>query len=358
MTAALIVGLSGTALTADERRFLKDVQPAGLILFSRNCETREQITALVRDARAAIGSGNLLVLIDQEGGRVQRLRPPLGRLLPPGQSYADLYANDPEAAKIAGKVDRDFLRMASIGAWPPIEISDDPALKLPGQQYPTVTKWLAREASIVPIGANHNAIRLYDRDGNLLNTTDPAAFISLADNYSPKPKTMKKIILLLNAISGLQLVDTATEDEVAVQLNDVVSTNTRLASENQTLQSRVDELTSAETTRQKTGFIALIDAAVKSGRMSASGRDAMMNLFDKDPQNAATALEALPVPQSVTRQIEKAAQNGQNNTELSDITAKDWNTLDKEGKLTTLKDKYPDLYKEKFKTRFGTEPNL
>ncbi len=101
MTAALIVGLSGTALTADERRFLKDVQPAGLILFSRNCETREQITALVRDARAAIGSGNLLVLIDQEGGRVQRLRPPLGRLLPPGQSYADLYANDPEAAKSA-----------------------------------------------------------------------------------------------------------------------------------------------------------------------------------------------------------------------------------------------------------------
>ncbi len=101
MTAALIVGLSGTALTADERRFLKDVQPAGLILFSRNCETRGQIKALVQDARATAGNGPMLVLIDQEGGRVQRLRPPLGRVLPPGQAYAGLYAADPEAAKSA-----------------------------------------------------------------------------------------------------------------------------------------------------------------------------------------------------------------------------------------------------------------
>ena len=101
MTAALIVGLSGTALTADERRFLKDVQPAGLILFSRNCETREQIKALVQNVRAAAGNGPMLVLIDQEGGRVQRLRPPLARALPPGQAYAGLYTADPEAAKSA-----------------------------------------------------------------------------------------------------------------------------------------------------------------------------------------------------------------------------------------------------------------
>ena len=101
MTAALITGLSGTSLTPQERGFLKDVQPAGIILFSRNCQTREQIKALVQDARAAVGTGNLLVLIDQEGGRVQRLRPPLGRALPPGQAYAGLYASDPEAAKSA-----------------------------------------------------------------------------------------------------------------------------------------------------------------------------------------------------------------------------------------------------------------
>ena len=101
MTAALITGVSSTALTPDERAFLRDVQPAGLILFSRNCQTRSQITALVAEARAAVGPGQLLVLIDQEGGRVQRLRPPLGRTLPPGQAYADLHANDAEAAKSA-----------------------------------------------------------------------------------------------------------------------------------------------------------------------------------------------------------------------------------------------------------------
>lgn len=88
---ALITGLEGTALTAGEARFLRDVRPLGIILFARNCETHDQIRRLVADALAAIGSDETLVLIDQEGGRVQRLRPPLGRALPPAAAYAIRY---------------------------------------------------------------------------------------------------------------------------------------------------------------------------------------------------------------------------------------------------------------------------
>ncbi len=98
MRAALIVGLSGEQLTVPERRFLADVRPAGLILFARNCSSPNQIRALVADALDAIGSGDTLVLIDQEGGRVRRLRPPQWRELPAAAQFAAIGATDPELA--------------------------------------------------------------------------------------------------------------------------------------------------------------------------------------------------------------------------------------------------------------------
>ena len=87
MPTAFITGLSGETLQPAERAFLAEAQPAGLILFARNCRTREQIRRLVDDFRDAVGSDRNLVLIDQEGGRVQRLRPPLARLLPPAAAF-------------------------------------------------------------------------------------------------------------------------------------------------------------------------------------------------------------------------------------------------------------------------------
>lgn len=95
---ALITGMAGHALSADERAFLKRERPCGLILFTRNCASHDQIRALVAEAKAAIGSSDVLVLIDQEGGRVQRLRPPLARALPPAAAYSRLFSGDPALA--------------------------------------------------------------------------------------------------------------------------------------------------------------------------------------------------------------------------------------------------------------------
>lgn len=103
MRTALITGLSGKQLTDDEASFLRATRPCGIILFSRNCESHPQIRALVSAAKEAIGAADLLVLIDQEGGRVQRLRPPLGRALPAAAAYAAIYADDPKAACRAAK---------------------------------------------------------------------------------------------------------------------------------------------------------------------------------------------------------------------------------------------------------------
>lgn len=98
---ALITGLASTSLTESERGFLRNAKPCGIILFARNCERHDQIRALIDRALDAIGTNDVLVLIDQEGGRVQRLRPPLGRALPPGAAYGWLAQTEPEAAATA-----------------------------------------------------------------------------------------------------------------------------------------------------------------------------------------------------------------------------------------------------------------
>lgn len=104
MQSALITGLSGCELTRDEASFLAEVRPAGIILFARNCQSHGQIRKLVQDALTAIGCDSVLVLIDQEGGRVQRLRPPLGRSLPAAGAFGRLFASNCEDARVAARL--------------------------------------------------------------------------------------------------------------------------------------------------------------------------------------------------------------------------------------------------------------
>lgn len=101
MIAALIAGLSGTKLTSDERSFYRGVRPAGVILFKRNVTDAELVKPLVHDVCEAIGRDDVLVLIDQEGGRVQRLKAPAASDLPAGAAYGQIFVQDPEAAKQA-----------------------------------------------------------------------------------------------------------------------------------------------------------------------------------------------------------------------------------------------------------------
>ena len=93
--AAAIFGCSGPRLTDEERVFFRAVRPWGFILFKRNVDTPDQMRALVDELRACVDRPNAPVLIDQEGGRVQRLGPPHWRRYPPGRAYGDLATNDP-----------------------------------------------------------------------------------------------------------------------------------------------------------------------------------------------------------------------------------------------------------------------
>lgn len=94
MTGAFITGCEGLALKADEVSFLREAQPWGLILFARNVDTPDQIRAFTNHFREIVGRADAPVLIDQEGGRVQRMRPPNWRKYPPGRAYAEAYGRD------------------------------------------------------------------------------------------------------------------------------------------------------------------------------------------------------------------------------------------------------------------------
>lgn len=99
---AFICGCASTALTQDERDFLADADPWGLILFARNCEDAEQIRRLTDEFRTINGRDDAPVLIDQEGGRVQRLGPPNWRKYPPARRFAEVYRKDAtEGARLA-----------------------------------------------------------------------------------------------------------------------------------------------------------------------------------------------------------------------------------------------------------------
>ena len=108
---AAIYGLSGEALSPDERDFFRDSDPAGYILFRRNCVDREQMRALTDDLRALSGRDDLPILIDQEGGRVARMRPPEWPEFPSGEAFDRLYARAPMSAIEAARANAGALAL-------------------------------------------------------------------------------------------------------------------------------------------------------------------------------------------------------------------------------------------------------
>jgi beta-N-acetylhexosaminidase len=112
-TRAFITGISGLELSAAEREFIRAERPWGFILFKRNIDTPAQVSKLVGELRAAASDSDAPILIDQEGGRVQRLGPPNWPVYPPGAVFDALYEIDPvlglEAARLSARLIADDL---------------------------------------------------------------------------------------------------------------------------------------------------------------------------------------------------------------------------------------------------------
>lgn len=153
---AFICGCVGATFSGAEIAFFEAAQPWGLILFKRNCESREQIGALTRHFRALVGRGNAPVLIDQEGGRVQRLAPPCWRRYPSARAYGELYEVSPlealRAARLVGRLIAEDLNEVgiSVDCLPVLDIPQPGSHEIIGERAyssdPAVTALLARAA--------------------------------------------------------------------------------------------------------------------------------------------------------------------------------------------------------------------
>lgn len=145
---AAIFGCASRALTDAERAFFRDANPLGLILFARNVDTPDQVKALVEDFRSCVGR-NAPVLIDQEGGRVQRLRPPHWRSAPPLRQFGDLYALDPGRAAQALRVNMQAIgaELADLG----IDVDCAPCLdvRIPGAHDVIGNRALSEDPAVV-----------------------------------------------------------------------------------------------------------------------------------------------------------------------------------------------------------------
>ena len=280
-------------------------------------------------------------------GTWSNVRKENGRILADANfDYAD---TDKDVQRIIGKIERGIIKMCSVGLRDP-EVSTDDSYKTEGQTLPTVVKSRLREVSIVSIGGNHNALRLYDKEDTEIDLSNDIRLSDFIKPYKNQFKMNEEILKLLN------LSDKADNNAVMTAVIALKDSNKTLTDEKAALQAKINELNLADKTSKKNQFVVNVDAAVKSGRLNASGKDSLLELYDAKPESAEKFLDSIPAVQSVTQAINTASQG--NTTELADLLAKSWEELDKAGRLITLKDKYPDAYKDKFKEKFGVEPTI
>ena len=127
---SVIFGCSGYELTKEEKAFFREINPLGLILFGRNIQDPDQVRALVDSFRKCVRRKNAPVLIDQEGGTVQRLKPPHWTKLPAAEEYGDLYRTDPKKAmagikKHAKTIAKELSDLGiNVDCWPCLDVKN------------------------------------------------------------------------------------------------------------------------------------------------------------------------------------------------------------------------------------------
>jgi beta-N-acetylhexosaminidase len=205
---AFITGLSGPFITSNERAFLREAAPWGLIIFKRNVSTPDQVAQLVSSFREIVGR-EAPVLVDQEGGRVQRLGPPHWPAYPTGARYGELYEQEAElglaAARLGGRlmaadlaplgINVDCLPIADV----PVDGSDpvigDRAYGNTPVKVAAIGRALAeglQRGGVLPVlkhlpghgraaADSHLRLPVVDTDRATLETTDFAAFRPLSD---------------------------------------------------------------------------------------------------------------------------------------------------------------------------------
>jgi len=208
MANAFITDVSGLTLEPEERAFLRDADPWGFILFKRNIATPGQVRGLVASMRETVGRADAPVLIDQEGGRVQRIGPPHWPSYPPGAHYGRLYDRDRAAGLAAARLGARLIAydLAALGITVDcLPLADVPAGEadpvIGNRAYGTTADKVAAialavsegliEGGVLPVlkhlpghgratADSHEKLPVVDADRKTLESSDFAAFRPLA----------------------------------------------------------------------------------------------------------------------------------------------------------------------------------
>lgn len=203
------------------------------------------------------------------------------------------------------KWEKGYLNTASIHVRV-VAVSEDPALMLPGQTRPTITKCVVKEVSIVDIPGNPTCHKLTFEDGSTLQLDgeqepdDLDKVLPRISKLSNKSEMDKTNLQLVAAAFGMP-EDTDITKLVA-KATELTNTNARLSDENKTLKTELDSLKAAQKTNKVT---ALIDGAVADGKLTAAQRDTWLKLAETDFDNAKAALDAMQAYKPLTAQMQK-----------------------------------------------------
>lgn len=239
-------------------------------------------------------------------GKWENLRKENGKLL--ADAVFDYDDEDKEVKRMIKKVEAGFIKMASCG------LVDLDGIRNPEgtEDKIVIEKCRLREASIVPIGGNHNAMRLYDKEGNLIELQDEKDTLKLAD-FIQKPKI--KIQMKKETLEILNLADNPTDEMIEAAVMKLSDERKQAQADKATaetaakaVQDKLDAIELADKEAKAAEALQLVDIALKDGRLSekedGSVKKAWLVLFDGNHENAKTMLEGLPKRVSPSGSIE------------------------------------------------------
>ncbi len=236
---AFITGLAGTELADEERAFLRDAEPWGFIVFRRNVAGPERLRRLIDDVRTTLGR-SAPALIDQEGGRVQRLGPPDWPSYPPGAAYGALYERDQAAGLAAARlgarliaadltalgIDVDCLPIADVPVAGADAIIGDRAYGTDAAQVAAIAGSVAQglaDGAVLPVlkhipghgratADSHARLPVVNADRATLEATDFAAFRPLSG--LPLAMTAHVVFTAIDPIAPATISATIVRDVI------------------------------------------------------------------------------------------------------------------------------------------------
>ena len=245
------------------------------------------------------------------------------------------------------EAENGFLNAASVGHIVVLEYSTDPAMMLPGQTGPTITKWYNKECSLVDIPGNCNALtKLYDAQENEINLMDLG---SVAPIIKVSGQNMIKELCdtLRLGDEADEKVLIATVQNLAAKANNLELENKVLLNDKYTLQQQLEEINNVRTRFEIT---ALLDRALEDKKVTVALRDKLANDYATNPEGLRSLLSAMPAYRSIAEHLKSKQQ---------DKTEAQWQWDDYEKndpagkKLKELRANDPVKYKELFDKKFN-----